>query len=135
MAIHQSPRDYYGISRKNFDEKEEVLEVARHIAFADDLDDSQKKTELRGLIVTARDSGIEITEHELTAFLDTELANRTADDPSYSWVHLALFRRFEEANRCCTWHTEADLREAVAGVALDSPERWEVEIDSENETG
>jgi hypothetical protein len=128
------PRDYYGISRKNFDEKEEVLEVARHIAFADDLDDSQKKTELRGLIATARDSGIEITEHELTEFLDTELANRTADNPSYSWVHLAQFRRFEEANRCCTWHTEADLREAVAGVALDSPERWEVEIDSENET-
>jgi hypothetical protein len=120
------PRDYYGVGREDFDEKDEVLEVARHIAFADDLGDSQKKTELRGLIATAREGGIQITEHELTEFLDRELANRTASDPSYSWVHLAVYRRFEEANRCHIWHTEADLREAVVNVALDSPNRWEL---------
>lgn len=120
------PRDYYGVDRNDFDRKDEVLEVARHIAFADDLDDNQKKTELRGLIATARDSGIQITEHELTEFLEGELAGRNADAPSYSWVHLALFRRFEEANRCQTWHTEADLREVVARVALDAPKRWTV---------
>lgn len=128
------PRDYYGVGREDFDEKDEVLEVARHIAFADDLNDSQKKTELRGLIATARERGIQITEHELTEFLDQELANRTASDPSYSWVHLAVFRRFEEANRCHTWHTEADLRKTVVSVALDSPNRWKLEIDREDTT-
>lgn len=123
------PRDYYGVGQEDFDGKDEVLEVARHIAFADDLADSQKKTELRGLIATARDCGIQITEHELTEFLDEALASRKADEPSYSWVHLALFRRFEEANRCRTWHSEADLREVVASVALDSPNRWELELE------
>lgn len=123
------PRDYYGVGREDFEGKDTVLEVARHIAFADDLDESQKKTELRGLIATARENGIQISEHELTEYLDQELATRTASDPSYSWVHLALFRRFEEANRCRTWHTEADLREAVTTVALDSPNSWELAID------
>lgn len=126
------PRDYYGVGRTDFDTKEEVLEVARHIAFADDLDDKQKKPELRGLIATARDEGIQITEHELTALLDDELADRDADEPSYSWVHLALFRRFEVPNRCYTWHSESELRDVVASVALDSPKRWDLETDSED---
>jgi len=125
------PRDYYGVGWKDFDGKETVLEVARHIAFADDLDDSQKKAELRGLIATAQESGIQVTEHELTEFLDEGLASRNGSDPSYSWVHLALFRRFEEADRCRTWHSEADLREVVTKVALDSPNRWELDIDEE----
>lgn len=122
------PRDYYGAGRHAFGTKAEVLDVARDIAFADDLDDEQKKAELRGLVATAREEGIDVTEHELTEFLDGELACRDADEPSYSWVHLALFRRFEEADRCHTWHTESDLREAVTGVALGSPRRWELEI-------
>lgn len=123
------PRDYYGVGQHTFEAKNEVLEVARHIAFADDLNDTQKKTELRGLIATARDDGIQITEHELTEFLDEELAERDADDPSYSWVHLALFRRFEEANRCHTWHSESELRERIAQIALDSPKPWNLELD------
>lgn len=118
------PRDYYGIGGSDFDGKDGVLETARHIAFADDLDDSQRKAELRGLIATARESGIPITEHELTEFLEEELAGREAAEPSYSWVHLALFRRFEAAGRCLTWHSEKDLREAIDCVSLDSPERW-----------
>lgn len=126
------PRDYYGVGRSAFDTKDEVLEVARHIAFADDLDDSQKKAELRGLVATARDDGIQITEHELTEFLDEELADRDADEPSYSWVHLALFRRFEEANRCRTWHSDPELREVVATVALDSPNRWEIAVNPDD---
>ncbi|QLH81285.1 hypothetical protein [Halosimplex pelagicum] len=112
------PRDYYGVERDTFETKDEVLEVARHIALAADLDDSQKKAELRGLVVTARDNGIQLTEHELTAFLDEELDTRDSDEPAYSWVHLALFRRFEEANRCHTWHSEADLRESIARKPL-----------------
>jgi hypothetical protein len=126
------PRDYYGVRRTDFDTKAEVLAVARQIAFADDLDDTQKKAELRGLIAVARDEGIEITEHELTAFLDDELADRDADEPSYSWVHLALFRRFEIANRCHTWHTESDLRDVVANVALEAPSTWAVDIDADD---
>ncbi|MEF8783937.1 MAG: hypothetical protein V5A39_12195 [Haloarculaceae archaeon] len=125
------PRDYYGVGQNEFDGKDEVLEVARHIAFADDLDDSQKKRELRGLIATARDTGIELTEHELTEFLEKELADRNEAEPSYSWVHLAMFRRFEEASRCRTWHSEPDLREVVAGVALSSPRRWEIDIEDQ----
>ncbi len=126
------PRDYYGVGQRTFDTKDEVLEVARHIAFAADLNESQKKTELRGLIATARDDGIQITEHELTVFLDEELAERDADEPSYSWVHLALFRRFEEANRCHTWHSESELRDGVARRALDSPKRWGLELDPDD---
>lgn len=126
------PRDYYGVGRSAFDTKDQVLEVARHIAFADDLDDSQKKAELRGLVATARDDGIQITEHELTEFLDEELADRDTDEPSYSWVHLALFRRFEEANRCRTWHSDPELREVVATVALDSPNRWEIAVNPDD---
>lgn len=118
------PRDYYGVGRGDFDGKDELLKVARHIAFADDLDPSQKKAELRGLIATAQDSGIQITEHELTEFLDEKRSSRNADEPSYSWVHLAVFRRFEAANRCHTWHSEADLRETVARVSRDAPTRW-----------
>lgn len=128
------PRDYYGVGRTDIESKEDVLEVARHIAFADDLDDCQKKMELRGLTATARDSGIPITEHELTEFLEEELAARDADEPSYSWVHLALFRRFDAADRCRTWHSESELREAVRNVALESPNQWELEIDSEKFT-
>lgn len=124
------PRDYYGVGRTDFDTKADVLDVARQIAFADDLDDGQKKDELRGLIATARDRGIRITEHELTAFLDDELADKDADEPSYSWVHLAMFRRFDAAGRCHTWHSESELRDVVASVALDSPDRWGLEIDS-----
>lgn len=121
------PRDYYGFGRTEFETKDDVLEVARQIAFADDLEDDQRKAELRGLIATARADGIDVTEHELTEFLEDELARRDADAPSYSWVHLALFRRFEEAGRCRSWHTESDLREAVETVALDSPPRWDVD--------
>lgn len=120
------PRDYYGIGRRGFNTKGDVLEVARHIAFAADLDDSRKKAELRGLVATARDDGIALTEHELTEFLDEELASRDADEPSYSWVHLAVFRRFEEANRCHTWHTDGDLREVTERVARDLPNRREL---------
>jgi len=123
------PRNYYGVGQHTFATEDEVLEVARHIAFAVDLETNQKKSELRGLIATARDDGIQITEHELTEFLDEELAERDANEQSYSWVHLALFRRFEVANRCRTWHSESDLREVVKGIALNSPKQWEIEID------
>ncbi|WP_265108117.1 hypothetical protein [Halosolutus halophilus] len=122
------PRDYYGLGRRRFETKDDVFEIARHVAFADDLDDGQRKAELRGLIATARDDGIDVTEHELTAFLEDELASRD-DEPSYSWVHLALFRRFEEDGRCRTWHTEPDLRAAVDDVALGASPRWELEAD------
>ena len=123
------PRDYYGIGHTDFDGKADVLAVARHIAFADDLDESQKKSELRGLIATAREEGIELTEHELTSFLDEELTNREENEPSYSWVHLAVFRQFEAANRCRTWHSRSDFRTAVSSVALDIPSRWDVDLD------
>lgn len=123
------PRDYYGIGRSTFDTREAVLEIAQQIALADDLNDGQKKTELRGLIATARDDGIQLTEHELTEFLAEVLATSGTDEPSYSWVHLAVFRRFEEAGRCHTWHTESDLRETVASLALDSPPRWDLDIE------
>jgi len=128
------PRDYYGLGDNTFETKGEVLEIARHIAFADDLDNTQKKAELRGLIATARKNKIQLTEHELTAFLDEAMGNKATDDPSYSWVHLALFRRFEEANRCHTWHTEPELREAVDGVAAETTTHWDYDPDSDGLT-
>lgn len=121
------PRDYYGIGQGTFDTKDEVLAVARHIAFADDLNDSRKKTELRGLLATARTEGVQITEHALTKYLEAERAERDRDEPSYSWVHLALFRRFEEADRCRSWHSESDLREVIRDISDDSPTRWNEE--------
>ena len=128
------PRDYYGLGDNTFETKGEVLEIARHIAFADDVDNTQKKAELRGLIATARKNKIQLTEHELTAFLDEAIAKNAADDPSYSWVHLALFRRFEEAGRCHTWHTESELREAVDGVAAETTTQWDFDPDSDGLT-
>ncbi len=115
------PRDYYGVGQQTFDTKDEVFEVARHIAFADGIDTAQRKAELRGLLATARDTGIEITEHELTVYLEEMMAERDGEKASYSWVHLAIFRQFEEAGRCRTWHTEPDLRETVTEMALDWP--------------
>lgn len=125
------PRDYYGLGDYTFETKQKVLEIARHIAFADDLDDTERKAELRGLLTTAQQDGIELTEHALTEFLEEEIAARDADDPSYSWVHLALFRQFENANQCHTWHTESDLRETANNVTLDTPTRWNVDTDSD----
>jgi len=125
------PRDYYGTGVYMFDTKQEVLEIARHIAFADDLDGTDKKAELRGLLTTARQDGIELTEHALTEFLEEELDARDADDPSYSWVHLALFRQFENENQCHTWHTESDLREIANHVSLDTPTHWNIDTDSD----
>ena len=128
------PRDYYGLGDDTFETKKEVLEIARHIAFADDLDATQKKAELRGLIATARKDDIKLTEHELTTFLDDVMANSTGDDPSYSWVHLALFRQFEQADRCHTWHTESELREAITDVAVDTSTHWDYDPDSDGLT-
>lgn len=128
------PRDYYGVGPSTFETKSAVLAVARQIAFADDLDDHQKQTELRGLVATARDEGIQLTEHELTEFLEAERSERDADEPSYSWVHLAMFRRFEAAGRCRPWHSESELRSAVERVALDSPDRWELDLDTAERT-
>jgi len=128
------PRDYYGLGDDTFETKAEVLETARQIAFADDLDATQKKAELRGLIATARKNEITLTEHELTTFLDDAMTNSTGDEPSYSWVHLALFRRFEQADRCHSWHTESELREAITDVAVDTPTHWDFDTDSDNLT-
>jgi hypothetical protein len=125
------PRDYYGLGDYTFETKQKVLEIARHIAFADDLDDTERKAELRGLLTTARQDGIELTEHALTEFLEEKIAARDADDPSYSWVHLALFRQFENANQCHTWHTESDLRETANSMTLDTPTQWNVDTESE----
>jgi hypothetical protein len=121
------PRDYYGVGQRTFETEDDVLASARHIALADDLDDAQKKTELRGLLASARDAGMTITEHELTEYLDAELAKRTVEDPAYSWVHLALFRRFEQMGRCHTWHSASELRDVVERIARDSPTEWQFE--------
>jgi len=125
------PRDYYGIGGDPIESEADVKEIARHIAFADDVDGDIKKSELRGLLQTARDNGVKVTEHELTEFLDDELANRSRDDPAYSWVHLAMFRHFEEADRCQTWHMEDDLRTVVEMVRAKNAPRWDVTLDLE----
>jgi len=131
------PRDYYGlgyedVGARNGEEKvDRIKEIARHIAFADDLDDEQTMLELRGLIATAQNDGIDITEHELTEFLDDEIANRNTNDPEYSWVHLALFRRFEEAGQCHSWFDEQELRDTVNYVSLGSTVQWDYIIDTD----
>lgn len=126
------PRDYYGIGVASIESEADVREIARHIAFADDLNGDTKKTELRGLLQTARDNGVDVSEHELTAFLDNELETRRRDDPAYSWVHLALFRHFEEANRCRTWHSEDGLRTVVGTIRAKNTPRWDVTLDPTN---
>lgn len=126
------PRDYYGLGTGPIESESDVREIARHIAFADDLDGDVKKAELRGLLQTARDNGVDVTEHELTEFLEDELATRSADDPAYSWVYLAVFRHFEESNRCQTWHTEDDLRTVVETIRAENAPRWDVTLDPTN---
>lgn len=124
------PRDYYGVGSEEIDTKQDVLETARHIAFADELPAGSKKSELRGLIQTARDSGIDVTEHELTEYIDDELAKQDTNSPTYSWVHLAVFRRFEDAGKCQTWHTEADLRTSVENIRAEEIPQWNVEFEN-----
>lgn len=126
------PRDYYGIATTPIESEADVRETARHIAFADGLDADMKKAELRGLLQTARDNGIDVTEHELTEFLDDELANRNMDDPAYSWVHLAMFRHFEEANQCQTWHTEDDFRTVVGMIRTENSPQWDIDLEPQN---
>lgn len=123
------PRDYYGIGGEPIDSEAAVKEIARHIAFADDLDGDRKKAELRGLLQTARDNEVELTEHELTEFLDDKLANRSRESPAYSWVHLAMFRHFEEVDQCQTWHTEDDLRTVVETLRAESAPQWDITLD------
>ena len=111
------PRAYYGVGRGTFDSREEVLRVARHVAFAADLPDERKIDELRGVIATAREAGIDITEHEMTVALEEARAEREEDTPAYSWVHLAVFRQFEEAGRCYPWFSKEQLREHAQQIA------------------
>lgn len=126
------PRDYYGLTPNSLVTKEAVRRVARHIAFAGDVTAERKIAELRGLVATAQRNGVEVTEHELTEFLEEELAAREATASSYSWVHLALFRHFEEGGRCHPWHDEYDLREAVNEVAIVSPANWRIDLDHDD---
>lgn len=120
------PRDYYGRESDDIQDRADVFSVARHVAFAADLDEDEKKTELRGLLQTARSRGIDVSEHELTEFLEEELAERDGDTPAYSWVHLSVFRQFEASGRCETWHTEDDLRAAVTRIRAESAPQWDL---------
>lgn len=123
------PRDYHGTSGDPIESEADVRESARQIALADDLSGEVKKAELCGVLQTARENGVNITEHELTEFLDTELTSRRRDEPGYSWVHLAVFRRFEEANRCRTWHTDDDLRVVIGTIRAEKTPRWDLTLD------
>lgn len=120
------PRDYYGTGTDKIERRADVFAAARHVAFAADLDGDERKTELRRLLQTARREGIDVSEHELTEFLDEELAERDAETPAYSWVHLAVFRQFEAAGRCETWHTEDDLRRAVERIRAEGAPQWDL---------
>lgn len=111
-----------------------MFDVARQIAFASGLSDERKKAELRGLLSAAEADGVEVSESELVEVLRPELDANGGESPSYSWVHLSLFRLCEIHDRCLPWHTESELRKHIKETVLDPPLDWfrgSDEVDSE----
>jgi len=107
------PKGYIGLDQDALDSPQAVKEAATQIYQADDLVSDQKEKELAQLVADAQDEGVSITEQEVVE----HLKKRTVSSASYSWVHLAEFRRLERADRCHPWQTGRELR----SIARDIP--------------
>ncbi|MFD1564575.1 hypothetical protein ACFR99_13580 [Haloarchaeobius amylolyticus] len=132
------PRDYTGLTRDSLETREDVIQAALAVYYADfdHIESEQrvaetKKEEIASLLTAAQEEGIEITERELTDLIK-ERQNDIDEPPAeYSWVHLSFFKRFEAMNQCYPWTTMAELRDLADEMPGPERPRWETEFDVE----
>lgn len=111
------PRGYTGLTTEALDSPEAVTEAATEIYQAEERTDAQKQKELRGLLETARQEGVDISTTEII----DHLKERDADSPGYSWVHLCEFRRLEREDRCHPWQLNRELRDTARSLPSQYP--------------
>ncbi len=111
------PRGYTGLTSDALNTPMAIKEAATEIYQAEELTDAQKRKELHGLLETARQGGIDITEDEIVE----HLKERDADSSGYSWVHLCEFRRLERVGRCHTWQLNRELRDIARSLPSQHP--------------
>lgn len=130
------PRDYTGLTRDRLETREDVIQAALTVYYADfdHLESEQrvsekKKEELASLLTVAQEEGIDISERELTDLIKDR--QRDIDEPpaEYSWVHLSFFKRFAVIDQCYPWTTMAELRDLADEIPGPARPRWETEFD------
>ncbi|ADB63139.1 hypothetical protein Htur_4322 (plasmid) [Haloterrigena turkmenica DSM 5511] len=130
------PRDYTGLTRDSLETREDVIQAALVVYYADfdHIESEQrvaekKKAEIASLLTAAREEGIEITERELTDVIKERQNDLDEPPAEYSWVHLSFFKRFEAMNQCHPWTTTAELRDRADEMPGPERPRWETEFD------
>lgn len=114
------PRDYTWTTGEGIDTYDDILASGIMICFNDKLSEEQKRDELRSLLETARNRGVDVEESDLVSTI-RERENERDEYASYSWVHLNEFRLFELHDRCRPWFRESELRDAVEIVPTSAP--------------
>lgn len=130
------PRDYTGLTRDSLETREDVIQAALAVYYADfdHIESEQrvaekKKEEIASLLTAAHEEGIEITERELTDIIKERQSNIDEPPAEYSWVHLSFFKRFEAMNQCHPWTTMAELRDLADEMPGPERPQWETEYD------
>lgn len=130
------PRDYTGLTRDSLETREDVIQAALAVYYADfdHIESEQrvaekKKEEIASLLSVAQEEGIEITERELTDLIKERQSDIDEPPAEYSWVHLSFFKRFEAMNQCHPWTTMAELRDLANKMPGPERPRWETEFD------
>lgn len=118
---HVLPRGYRWETESNLEDERDVFVAAAQLVAATDIDENQRRAELERLCQRARNAGFDLTQAELTTWLD----EHEPDVPSYSWVHLNDFRLFDLHGRCYPWTTEDQLLEATDELPGPPRPSWE----------
>ena len=133
------PRDYTGLTNDNLETREDVIQAALTIYYADfdTIDDEErvkakKKHELASLITVASREGISITERELTDSIKERTRSVDEEPATYSWVHLSFFKRWEAMGHCHPWTTVEQLRGLAAKMPGSERPQWETEFEIED---
>jgi len=129
------PRDYTGLTRDSLETREDIVQAALAIYYADcdklesEQQVAEKKREIASLLTVAQEEDIEISERELTD--DIKQRQSDIDEPpaEYSWVHLSFYKRFEVMDQCYPWTTVAELRERADEMPGPERPQWETEFD------
>jgi hypothetical protein len=130
------PRDYTGLTRDSLKTREDVIQAALAVYYADfnHIDSEQsvtekKKEEIASLLTVAQEEGIDISERELTDLIKERQSDIDEPPAEYSWVHLSFFKRFEAMTQCYPWTTMTELRGHADEMPGPERPRWETEFD------
>lgn len=128
-------RDYTGLTRDSLETRENVIQAALAVYYADfdHIDTKQraaeiKKAEIASLLTAAQEEDIDITERELTDIIKERQRDIDEAPAEYSWVHLSFFKRFEAMGQCHPWTTMAELRDLVDEMPGPERPQWETEF-------